>query len=250
MSKKISNTKVQNSYFKNNKIRSNLLLFIDNEIRSKIKQNNRNLKFKCEDENLFRISFEETFNQKENNKYDFLSPNILKTKKNDNSDKSFSTIDDSPNKINKKQYQKKRNNTHFRTFSKENNCSNKLLNTFICFDKKNYSIKNLLKQSSTFLILPRKKNAANYLKTLCNNLKICKKDKKPAKHNISCITKSELFEINKDKKLSKKSNELNLQKSKKDKHYSYSLFRKQQKNNFVFNSEDRISSNLILIEIK
>ena len=172
---------------------------------------------------------------------------LLKQKKNENSDKSFSTIDDSLNKINKKSHQKKRVNIHFKTFTKVSNCSNKTLNNIICFSKKNYLIKNLSKQSSTFLILPKRKNGIEYLKTLCNNLKKCKDCKKCANHKISRNIK---FNLSKDKKSSKKSKAIKLQKFKRNNQFTSSLFRKPNKGNFVFNSKNKISTNLILVKIK
>ena len=152
------NTNVKNSYYKYNRIRTKLLLFIDNEIQSKIKRNNKNLKFNCEDE--IKISFEETFTQKKTNKYDFHSSNVLKIKKNDILDKSLSTIDISPNKNTKKSYRNGKVNTRSKTLNKEDNCTNNIF----CFKKKLYSIKNLQKQSSTFLILSKQRNEAEYLK--------------------------------------------------------------------------------------
>ena len=62
MSENNINTNVQNSYYKYNRIRTKLLLFIDKEIQSKIKQNNKNFKFNYQDE--IKINFEETFSQK------------------------------------------------------------------------------------------------------------------------------------------------------------------------------------------
>ena len=79
MSENNINTNIQNSYYKYIRIRTKLLLFFDKEIQSKIKQNNKNLKFNYQDE--IRISFEETFIQKQANKYDFLGSNVQKIKK-------------------------------------------------------------------------------------------------------------------------------------------------------------------------
>ena len=250
MSTKNIHSNIRNSYCKNNRIRSKLLLFIDNEIQTKIKQNTQNIFFKCEDETQIGITFEETFTHKQINKFDLSSSNIPMLKKFDNSDKSFSTVDDSPNKMSKNSNQKKRNNIHYKTFSNENKCSNKSSNNIINFNKKNYSIKNLIKQSSTFLILPKQKNATEYLKNLCNNLKICKIHKNPAKHNASIIFKSKLFNLNRDDKSPKKLSQIKLKKSKKDNKYSYSLFRKSKKKNSVLNSKNNIYANSILIEIK
>ena len=248
MSKNNSKTNIQNSYFKNNRIRSKLLLFIDNEILFKIKQHNNSLKFKCEKETLVRISFEETYTQKITNKYALTSLNILKTKKIDNSNKYFSTIDNSPNKINKKYNQRKRNNIHLKIFSNEDNGSNKSLNNIINFNKKNYSIKNVLRQSRTFLILRKQKKAAEFLKNLCNNLKICKIRKKPAKHNASSIIKNKLFNLKKNKKSPKKQNEIKFKKSEKDNKYTNSLFIKSQRKNLIFNSVTKFPVNSIFIK--
>ena len=57
MATKNISTNIKNPYLRNNKIRTKLLLFIDNEIKSKIKQNHKNLKFNCENGIQVRISF-------------------------------------------------------------------------------------------------------------------------------------------------------------------------------------------------
>ena len=239
-----TNTNIHNSYIKFNQIRTKLLLFIDNDIQSKIKH--QNLKFKCEDE--IKISFEESFIQKQADKYDF--PSSLKTKKNDDSDKSLSTIDVSSNKIPEKSNQKERVNIHAKTFAKVCNRPNKLSNNIVCFNRKVYSIKNLSKQSSTFLILPKQKNAFEYLKNLCNNLKICKKHNKPPKNIRSISISPKFFDFIKDKKTLKKRRGIKMQKLTNDNLYSISLLKKSQKENFETNSKHRIyrkSTNSILI---
>ena len=244
--------KNENSYCKNNRIRTKLLLFIDNEIQIKIKQNKQNLKFNCEEKSQIQITFEETFSQKEIEKYGFSSSNITKTKKNDNSDKSFSTVDNSSNKNKKKSKQKERGINHPKTFVKEDNLPNKLLNN-VCFHKKIYTIKNLSKQSSTFLILIKKKIGAKYLKNLCYNLKVCKNDKKPVKQCESINIKSKLLSLTKDKKAPKNSNKLIIPKSQKSNICSTSLFKKQQKENFIINTKRRNygkSSHSLLIKFK
>ena len=224
---------MQNSYLRKNQIRTKLLLFIDNEIKSKIKQNTQNVKFNYTYESQFKISFEETFTQKQRNKYVFFTSIIRGNIKNNNSDKSSSTIDNSPNKITKKPYQKKRSSTHSKTLTKEKNRSNEMLNNSIYFKRKLYSIKKILRQSSTFLILPKPKNGAEYLKALCNNLKISKSHKKPVKHvRSNSITKCKLLDLNKDKK-----NEIITQKFKKENQYTHSLFKKSQKGNLVINGK-------------
>ena len=238
-------TYVPNSYSKYNRIRAKLLLFIDSEIQSKIKH--QKLKFNCEDE--IKISFEETFIQKQIDKYDFSSSKILKTKI-DNSNKTISTNVESSKKITEKPHHKKRSNVHSKTFTKEGNHPNKLLNDTIRFNQKFYSIKNVTKQSSTFLILPKQKNATRYLKTLCNNLKIRSKNKSHAKHYRPLSISTKFFDFSKDKKDNRKSNEIKMHRSKKDNLYTFSLFRKSQKGNFITNPKPRRygkSSNLILI---
>ena len=251
MSAQKSNINIKNPYCKYNRIRTKLLLFTDNEVQSKIKQSNQNLKFSCETE--IRISFEETFTQKKNDKFNFTSSNILKPKKNDNFDKSLSTNDVSPNKISKKSQRKGKDNIHSKTPYKKDTRPDKLSNNNIYFNKKFYSIKNLSKQSSTFLILPKQKNAAQYLKTLCNNLKKCKNNKKPVKYLRSISINNNYFCLNKDKKSFQKFNEVKTYKSKKDNAYGFCLFRKPQKGNFVINSTHRIngkSINPVLMTIK
>ena len=239
----------QNSYCKNNRIRTKLLLFIDNEIQNKIKQNNKKLKINCEEVFQVQITFEEIFTQKEIEKYGFSSSNITNLKKNDNSDKTISTFDNSSNKIKKKSTQKERDIYHPKTFAKEDNLQNKLLN--VSFHKKISSIKKQSSHSSSFLILVKQKIGAEYLKHLCNNLKMCKNYKKPVKRIKSIIVnKTKLFNLSKDKKPSKKSNEIKLKKAKNDNQHKSSLFRKTQKGNFIINSKNKIFINSTLIKNK
>ena len=235
--------KTKSCYFKNNKIRTKLLLFIDNEIQFKIKQKTNNLKFNCENENQTKISFEETFTQKYKDKYNCFTSSIFKKKKNDNSDKSFSTIDDS-NKIIEKPH--KRGNTHSKTHY---NNPNKLFNNVIYYDKKIYSIKNISRQSSTFLILPKQKKAAEYLKILCNNLKMDKNDKKIAKQFEAISCKNNSFFLKKIKS-TQKSSKVNI-----PKYNNHALFRKSQtKNSIILNTKNKITrkstNNMILIKFK
>ena len=237
MSKKNINTNPKDFYFKYNRIRTKLLLFIDNEIQSKIKQNNQYIKFNYRDE--IRISFEETFTQKQINKNDFPFLNNLKTEKNDNSNKSFSTTDGYSNKVNKKSNQKEINNIHSKAFV---NHPNKLFNNIIFLNKKFRSIKNISRQTSSILLKSKQKNSAKYLKNLCNNLKKCKNDKKPAKYIRSISVSTKFLDSNKNKKVSKKSNEIKIRKSKKDNNlYTFSLFKKPHKGDFVSNSKLRTS---------
>ena len=240
----------QNSYCKNNRIRTKLLLFIDNEIQNKIKQNNKKLKINCEEVFQVQITFEEIFTQKEIEKYGFSSSNITISKKNDNSDKSFSTVDNSPNKIKKKSKQNERGINYLKTFAKEDNLPNKLLNN-VCFHKKIPSIKNQSSHSSTFLILVKQKIGAEYLKHLCNNLKMCKNYKKFVKRIKSInIKNNKLFNLIKDKKSFKKSNEIKLKKTKNNNQYRSSLFKKTEKGNFVINLKNKIFPNSTIIKIK
>ena len=254
MSTKDTNINIRKSYCKINRIRTKLLLLIDSEIQSKIKQNHRNLKYKYEDENLFRVSFEETFIHKQDIKYDFSSSIILNSKKIDNSGKSFLTTEDSTNKITEKSQEKEKNNIRSKTLSKECNNSNKLINNVICSRKKIYSIKNITKQSSTFLILSKQKNGAKYLKNLCNNIKICKNSKKSVKQIRPININSKLLDLSKVKKATRKSNELKIQKSKNDSNlYTFSLFRKSNKKNILINLKHRNSgksTNFIFIAKK
>ena len=247
------NMNINKSYLKNNRIRSKLLLIIDNEIQSKIKQKNLNIKFNYDEETPIKICFEETFIQEQVNKYDFSYSNISKNKKNDNLDKSFPTTDDSLNKVNQNSRQKGGEIIHSKTFFKQNNHPNKILNNSIYFNKKIYSIKHLSRQSSTFLILPKQKNAIEYLKTLCNNLKICKKEKKILKHFKSIDINTKFLGLNDDKKITEKLDVVKTQKSKKDNIFTFSLFRKSNKRNLLNNSKRRTNkknANSILITSK
>ena len=236
MATKNMNTNIQKLYSKYNQVRSKLLLFIDNEIQSKIKQNNQNLRFNCASK--IEISFEETFTQKQVDKYDFSLSNTIKTKKKHNSNKSFSTNDNSSNKISNKSFQKERGSSHSKILETH---PSKIFNTNISINKKFYSIKNLPKQSSTFYILSNQKKAEKYLKTLCNSLKIRKISSKPLIHNRSICISTNFFDFIKIKKTTKKSNGIKMLKSKKDNIYNFPLFRKSLKGNFLNNSKKRIS---------
>ena len=239
MSTKNTNQDIRNLYSKYNKIRTKLLLFIDNEIRTKMSQSNHHLKYNYNDETQLKISFEETFTQKKNNRHDLYSSNVLKTKQNDNLDKSISTVDISTNIFTAKSQQKNRGNIHSKTLNKVSNSQDKIFNNLICFNKKFYSIKNLSRQSSTFLILPNQKNAAEYLKNLCKNLKIIKSDKKPVRHIKSISIHDNFFNLSKDKKTRIRSIEFKKQKSIKENLHTYPLFNKSQKGNFVTNPTDK-----------
>ena len=234
MATKNMNTNIQKLYSKYNQVRSKLLLFIDNEIQSKIKQNNQNVKFNCASK--IEISFEETFTQKQIDKYDFSFSNILKPKKKDSSNKSFSTNDNSSNKITNKSFQKVRGSNHSKILETH---PSKIFNDSICINKKFYSIKNLPKQSSTFYILNNQKKAEKYLKTLCNSLKM-RKISKPLIHNRSISISTNFFDFSKIKK-TKKLNGIKILKSKKDNLYNFLLFRKSLKGNFLSNSKKLIS---------
>ena len=235
MSAKITNINIQNSYSKNNKIRTKLLLFIDNEIQSKIKENGQKLKFTVEYETEFKISFEETFTQTHTNKYDFYSLNTQKKQKDDNIGKSYSTIDYSSKKISGKLYQNERGIIHSKTLNKEDNLQKKILNNTICFNNKIYTIKNVSRQSSTFLILKKQKNAAAYLKNLCNNLKITKSNKSHTRYSKHTNINTKFSDSKQNKTSSKKSNEIKIQKSKINKKYTNSSFSKLQNVNAVNN---------------
>ena len=109
-----------------------------------------------------------------------------------------------------------------------------LLNNNIRFNKRIYSIKNLSRQSSTFLILSKKTDAFEYLKNLCNSLKICKRLKKPIKYFKSVKSNAKESDLSNYKKTSIKSNEAKIQKMVKDNIYTYSLFKKSK----ILNSEN------------
>ena len=234
--------KTQNFYSRNNKIRSKLLLFIDNEVQSKIKQNNQNIKFNFENDSLIKICFEETFSQKKTKKRDYSILNTLRTKKNENSDKSISTIDDTSNKITVKSPLKKWGITHSKTLSGEEiRQNNKILDNKICYNEKVYSIKTLSKHSSTFLILPKRKNAVEYLKNLCDKLKICKNEKKPIKKSGTININRKSLNLGQDKKVQKKQSTSKKRKSIIESRYNCSLFKKQQKENIFINPKNQIS---------
>ena len=69
MSTKNTNNISKNIYIRNNRIRTKLLLFIDNEAQSKVKQNNNNLKYNYGDETQIKINFVEAFTHNKTKKY-------------------------------------------------------------------------------------------------------------------------------------------------------------------------------------
>ena len=96
-------------------------------------------------------------------------------------------------------------------------------------------------------------NAAEYLKNLCNNLKICKKNKKPVIHTRSISINTKFFDLCKDKKPSTKSNDVKMRKPKKVNFNTLSLFRNSQKIKFGICSKKQISdksNNPSIIRIK
>ena len=205
----------EKAYIIANRIRSKLLLFIDNELKKKPKHPEQ--KFIKEypiPEKIITIDYEEIKNEKIKYKYsnEFILPS--KTSRNFISNKpkilSPSTVDDTP-------YQEKPNNllhqsnsirNVFQHKTNQEKSKNKIeidvrkikiiksmkINKNIEFDDNKYFIRANKKKSSVFLIEKKIKKDENYLKNLCkrlkkirknlSNIKISKSLKKP---NTICI---------------------------------------------------------------
>ena len=158
-----------------NKVRTKLLLFIDKEIQCQKKNHNPSFSVTNYEEKTQYIVIEQIYTQK---KTEFIfssfesKPKILKIQ---NSKNTFSTCNDTPtnNKV---------------------NSFNKVVN----FENKIYSVNKKLRQSSTFLIFEKPKIDKNYLKFVCDSLKLPKKN---------CIN---TFKPTRIKNLKKNSNKLNI----------------------------------------
>ena len=186
-----------------NEIRTKLLLFIDKEIQTKIKQKKlfynpqnkeqKNItlyssinKMYSNQQNKFFISFNK-FEKK-------ISKNEVIVKKNRRkSQQSISTYFASPI-TNDKQFQ----NGNVKNFSvyhgnpegKRNSQNYYLYNNIINIKKNRYSIKKLQKPTSTFQIYKKPKTDRKYLKNLCNSLKIINKNEllfnRQVKSRLTC----------------------------------------------------------------
>ena len=174
------------SFFIANKIRTKLLLFIDQEIQSKIKQNKLkdNLR-KYHESKLFNhvktyayqpnIVFMSTINN-----FDF--SNAKNKQKRKNSKNSCSTFEITPNNNNiLSQTGENSVNVCDLNFTKRKKISHY---NSICFHEKYYSIKRNIRHSSTFQIYKKPKTDKKYLKDLCSNFKIT--NKKISYNKVNC----------------------------------------------------------------
>ena len=158
-----------------NKIRSKLLLFTDQEIQSKIKQNK--LKDNLEKYQKIKLCqyYIKTYSYQTNTV--FMSclnmsdlSNLKKRKKTTNSENSFSTCEITPSSKNLlTESGENLFNVHYLNSSLQKNSS---YYSRIFFRQKCYSIKRDLKPSSTFQIYKKPKTDKKYLKNLCDSLKI------------------------------------------------------------------------------
>ena len=209
---------VLSTFFKANKVRTKLLLFIDQEIQFKIKNNelkNNILKY---DKTKFCQNHVKTYTYQPNqiflfsmNMFDF--SNFKKEKKIADSKKSFSTCEDTPESNNiLTQPEENLFNIHYL-----NSSLNKKTSYYdnILFRKKYYSIHQKSKHSSTFQIYEKPKADKKYLKNLCNSLKIPSKE-----HTLTSFNKINCkFLVN---NINKKGNSSIVQKLKKtNKHNSH-----------------------------
>lgn len=179
------------SFFIANKIRTKLLLFIDQEIQSKIKENKLkdNLR-KYHESKLFNhvktyayqpnIVFMSTINN-----FDF--SNAKNKQKRKNSKNSCSTFEITPNNNNiLSQTGENSVNVCDLNFTKRKKISHY---NSICFHEKYYSIKRNIRHSSTFQIYKKPKTDKKYLNNLCDKLKIPSKKTFYSKINYKTFVK-------------------------------------------------------------
>ena len=191
-----------------NKIRTKLLLFIDQEIQSKIKQ--KKLFYNLQNEEQKNIILyphtDEIYSQHQNTHFVSFSNFEEKTSKNDiklkkirrNSRQSISTCLATP--INKDVSFKSRESKNISVCYGNSICKKNFYNYTLAYNniiniKKNcYSIKKVLKPSSTFQIYKKQKTDKKYLKKLCNSLKIIKKNdsffNRRIKSKLNCFVKN------------------------------------------------------------
>lgn len=179
---------VFSSFFVANKIRTKLLLYIDQEIQSKIKQNKLKNNLQKYDKTKFSKKNVKTYTYQPNiifmssiNFFDF--SNSKNTKNRKSSNKSCSTCEITPNDYNILS-QSKNNlvSVHNSGLVDSNKIS---YHNIIYFHKKYYSIKRNLKHSSTLQIYKKPKTDRKYLKKLCDSLKISAK-----KNTLSSFNKN------------------------------------------------------------
>ena len=173
-----------------NKIRTKLLLFIDQEIQLKIKQNKLKNNFQKYDKTKFCKSHTKTYSYQPNiifmnsiNSYDF--SNSKNEQKYKDSKHSFSTCEITPSDKNiLAQFVENSDNVHYLPDHKKTSCYN-----IISFRQKCYLIKKGFKPSSTFQIYQKPKTDKKYLNNLCDKLKIPSKKTFYSKINYKTFVK-------------------------------------------------------------
>ena len=193
-----------------NKIRTKLLLFIDQEIQSKIKQ--KKLFYNLQNEEQKNIILyphtDEIYSQHQNTHFVSFSNFEEKTSKNDiklkkirrNSRQSISTCLATP--INKDVSFKSRESKNISVCYGNSICKKNFYNYTLAYNniiniKKNcYSIKKVLKPSSTFQIYKKPKTDRKYLKNLCNSFKIIKKNDFPFNKQMKSRLSSVISKFN------------------------------------------------------
>ena len=202
-------------YSKRNNIRTKLLLFIDNEIRIKIKNKllpEINID-KINSASQIIINFEETYTQSSND-------DISKKK-------STSTNDDSPKCVKIFNEKIKRPSTHAVTVEHQlvNN-----IDSINSFNKRAFSVFPIKEG----IISP--KNGKKFLKKLCENLKRTEKLERNYRNSNRTIIILRKIQIDdcENKKINK--SKIKKEKKKEGKKQVYSLFRKMKQNNKKENS--------------
>ena len=172
-----------NIYSLANKIRTKLLLFIDNEIsRKSLNSHKKNII----NEEQIEIHFEETYNQKSDNKICY-SINFSKTpptldtsskiKKTVNNQNYFNSNSNTRRDFQRRTMEHKIDNCNPIRIASKNKTTNNITknNNFILVDDNKYMIKANIKQSRAILIekkkLVKSEKDETYLKNLCRSFK-------------------------------------------------------------------------------
>ena len=193
-----------------NKIRTKLLLFIDQEIQSKIKQKKLFYNPQLEEKRstILYSNINKMYSNHENTFYisfakfkDKISKNQIKLKKNRHSSQESLSTCFATSKTKAKIFQNrnlKNIPVYYGSPTKKINIHNDLLsfNNIINIKENFYAIKKELKLSSTFQIYKKPKTDKKYLKKLCDSLKIMKKYDVTFHRNVKSRLSSVVHKVN------------------------------------------------------
>ena len=201
-------------YYKANKIRQKLLLLIDNEILSNKKHSKS-----FNDEESFKICFDEKFSHESSCNYQISNFNSLNSTTISNTISNFSPslIKNTRNQYKTNTYDKKIINNII-TNGKKNNKA-KTFNQHIIIEKKNetdnnnYVIKLKLKNSKTILVKQEKNKDYTFLLELCDKFKRRKENRKIKNNkNRTMISRNRSNFASTKKKMKKIETKLNFEK--------------------------------------